>query len=163
GAGTVKMFPRTAMLDLIVIDGKASGIVTRDLITGKIESHLTDAVVLGTGGYGNVHTVSTNAKGSKATAIWRAHKRGALFPNPCFTQIHPTCISVSGEYQSKLTLMSESLRNDGRVWVPMKKGDIRPPWQIPEDEREYFLERRYTSFANLVPRHVASRNAKVVC
>src|SRR4051794_2974535 len=163
GAGTVEMFPRTEMLDLIVIDGKARGIVTRDLITGKIESHLADTVVLGTGGYGNVYYLSTNAKGSNATAIWRAHKRGALFANPCFTQIHPTCIPVSGEYQSKLTLMSESLRNDGRVWVPLKTGDNRPPSQIPEAERDYYLERRYPSFGNLVPRDVASRNAKVVC
>ena len=155
------MFPRTEMLDLIVIDGKARGIVTRDLITGKIESHLADAVVLGTGGYGNVYYLSTNAKGSNATAIWRAHKRGALFANPCFTQIHPTCIPVSGDYQSKLTLMRESLRNDGRVWVPLKKGDTRPPSQIPEAERDYYLERRYPSFGNLVPRDVASRNAKI--
>src|ERR1019366_8211335 len=132
GAGTVEMFPRTEMLDLIVIDGHARGIVTRNLMTGKIESHLGDAVVLGTGGYGNVYYLSTNAKGSNATAIWRAHKRGALFANPCFTQIHPTCIPVSGEYQSKLTLMSESLRNDGRVWVPLKKGDKRKASEIPE-------------------------------
>ena len=137
--------------------------MTRDLITGKIESHMADAVVLATGGYGNVYYLSTNAKGSNATAIWRAHKRGALFANPCFTQIHPTCIPVSGEYQSKLTLMSESLRNDGRVWVPLKKGDKRPPNQIPEAERDYYLERRYPSFGNLVPRDVASRNAKMVC
>jgi succinate dehydrogenase / fumarate reductase flavoprotein subunit len=163
GAGQVQMFPRSEMLDLIVIDGKARGIVTRDLITGKVESHLADAVVLGTGGYGNVYYLSTNAKGSNATAIWRAHKRGALFANPCFTQIHPTCIPVSGDYQSKLTLMSESLRNDGRVWVPSKKGDTRPPSQIPEGERDYYLERRYPSFGNLVPRDVASRNAKFVC
>jgi succinate dehydrogenase / fumarate reductase flavoprotein subunit len=163
GKGTVKMYPRTEMLDLIVIDGKARGIVTRNLITGAVESHLADAVVLGTGGYGNVYYLSTNAKGSNATAIWRAHKRGALFANPCFTQIHPTCIPVSGEYQSKLTLMSESLRNDGRVWVPMKKGDKRPPSQIPEAERDYYLERKYPSFGNLVPRDVASRNAKQVC
>jgi len=163
GNGTVQMFPRTEMLDLIVIDGKARGIVTRDLITGRVESHLGDAVVLGTGGYGNVYYLSTNAKGSNATAIWRAHKRGALFANPCFTQIHPTCIPVSGEYQSKLTLMSESLRNDGRVWVPLKKGDTRAPSQIPEAERDYYLERRYPSFGNLVPRDVASRNAKLVC
>jgi succinate dehydrogenase / fumarate reductase, flavoprotein subunit len=163
GAGTVQMFPRTEMLDLIVIDGKARGIVTRDLITGRIESHLGDAVVLGTGGYGNVYYLSTNAKGSNATAIWRAHKRGALFANPCFTQIHPTCIPVSGEYQSKLTLMSESLRNDGRVWVPLKKGDKRAPNEIPKAERDYYLERRYPSFGNLVPRDVASRNAKFVC
>jgi succinate dehydrogenase / fumarate reductase, flavoprotein subunit len=163
GAGRVQMFPRTEMLDLIVIDGRARGIVTRDLITGKIESHIADAVVLGTGGYGNVYYLSTNAKGSNATAIWRAHKRGALFANPCFTQIHPTCIPVSGEYQSKLTLMSESLRNDGRVWVPLKKGDKRPPNQIPPAERDYYLERKYPSFGNLVPRDVASRNAKQVC
>jgi succinate dehydrogenase / fumarate reductase flavoprotein subunit len=137
--------------------------VTRDLISGKIESHFADAVVLGTGGYGNVYYLSTNAKGCNATAIWRAHKRGALFANPCFTQIHPTCIPVSGEYQSKLTLMSESLRNDGRVWVPARKGDKRPPSQIPEAERDYFLERKYPSFGNLVPRDVASRNAKAAC
>jgi succinate dehydrogenase / fumarate reductase flavoprotein subunit len=163
GKGTVKMFPRTEMLDLIVIDGKARGIVTRNLISGAVESHLADAVVLGTGGYGNVYYLSTNAKGCNATAIWRAHKRGALFANPCFTQIHPTCIPVSGEYQSKLTLMSESLRNDGRVWVPLKKGDKRTPSQIPEAERDYYLERKYPSFGNLVPRDVASRNAKQVC
>ncbi len=163
GLGTVKMFPRTEMLDLIVVDGRARGIVTRDLISGKIESHFADAVVLGTGGYGNVYYLSTNAKGCNTTAIWRAHRRGALFANPCFTQIHPTCIPVSGEYQSKLTLMSESLRNDGRVWVPLKKGDKRPPSQIPEAERDYFLERKYPSFGNLVPRDVASRNAKAVC
>ena len=163
GAGAVEMFPRTEMLDLIVIDGHARGIVTRDLMTGKIESHLGDAVVLGTGGYGNVYYLSTNAKGSNATAIWRAYKRGALFGNPCFTQIHPTCIPVSGDYQSKLTLMSESLRNDGRVWVPAKKDDTRPASQIPEAERDYYLERRYPSFGNLVPRDVASRNAKAVC
>ena len=163
GLGTVKMYPRTEMLDLIVVDGRARGIVTRDLITGKIESHFADAVVLGTGGYGNVYYLSTNAKGCNTTAIWRAHKRGALFANPCFTQIHPTCIPVSGEYQSKLTLMSESLRNDGRVWVPVKKGDKRAPSQIPDAERDYFLERKYPSFGNLVPRDVASRNAKSVC
>jgi succinate dehydrogenase / fumarate reductase flavoprotein subunit len=163
GRGQVQMFPRTEMLDLIVIDGRARGIVTRNLITGKVESHLADAVVLGTGGYGNVYYLSTNAKGSNATAIWRAYKRGALFANPCFTQIHPTCIPVSGDYQSKLTLMSESLRNDGRVWVPARKGDTRPASQIPENERDYFLERKYPSFGNLVPRDVASRNAKQVC
>jgi succinate dehydrogenase / fumarate reductase flavoprotein subunit len=162
-AGKVTMFPRTEMLDLIVVDGKARGIVTRNLVTGKLESHLADAVILATGGYGNVFYLSTNAKGSNATAIWRAHKRGALFANPCFTQIHPTCIPVSGEYQSKLTLMSESLRNDGRIWVPKRPGDKRPPDQIPESERDYFLERRYPSFGNLVPRDVASRNAKMVC
>src|SRR5713226_2547680 len=163
GAGQVAMYPRTEMLDLIVIDGRARGIVTRDLKTGKIESHLADAVVLGTGGYGNVFYLSTNAKGSNATAIWRAHKRGALFANPCFTQIHPTCIPVSGDYQSKLTLMSESLRNDGRVWVPKTRGDQRDPGQIPESERDYYLERKYPSFGKLVPRDVASRNAKAVC
>ena len=163
GLGQVAMFPRTEMLDLIVIDGRARGIVTRNLITGKVESHLADAVVLATGGYGNVYYLSTNAKGSNATAIWRAYKHGALFANPCFTQIHPTCIPVSGDYQSKLTLMSESLRNDGRVWVPLKKGDQRPPGAIPEEERDYYLERRYPSFGNLVPRDVASRNAKMVC
>jgi succinate dehydrogenase / fumarate reductase, flavoprotein subunit len=163
GAGQVRMFPRTEMLDLIVIDGAARGIVTRDLITGKVESHIADAVVLGTGGYGNVYYLSTNAKGSNATAIWRAYKRGALFANPCYTQIHPTCIPVSGDYQSKLTLMSESLRNDGRVWVPAKKGDKRPPAEIPEDQRDYYLERKYPSFGNLVPRDVASRNSKAVC
>src|SRR5712675_510498 len=162
-AGAIAMFPRTEMLDLIVIDGKARGIVTRDLIDGKIQAHLADAVVLGTGGYGNVFFLSTNAKGSNCTAIWRAYKRGAAFANPCYTQIHPTCIPVSGDYQSKLTLMSESLRNDGRIWVPLKPGDKRPPDQIPESERDYYLERRYPSFGNLVPRDVASRNAKAVC
>ncbi|MDI3254024.1 MAG: fumarate reductase/succinate dehydrogenase flavoprotein subunit [Bacillota bacterium] len=162
-AGTVKMFPRTEMLDLIVIDGKARGIVTRNLVTGAIDIHLADAVILASGGYGNVYYLSTNAKGSNVTASWRAHKRGALFANPCYTQIHPTCIPVSGDYQSKLTLMSESLRNDGRIWVPKQKGDKRPPNQIPEDERDYYLERRYPSFGNLVPRDVASRNAKYVC
>jgi succinate dehydrogenase / fumarate reductase flavoprotein subunit len=162
-AGKVQMFPRTELLDVIVIDGKARGIVSRNLTTGKIESHLADAVVLGTGGYGNVFYLSTNAKGSNCTAIWRAYKRGAAFANPCFTQIHPTCIPVSGDYQSKLTLMSESLRNDGRIWVPKKKGDTRRPDQIPEDERDYYLERKYPSFGNLVPRDVASRNAKSVC
>jgi len=163
GAGKVAMFPRTEMLDLIVIDGKARGIVTRNLITGKTQSHLADAVVLGTGGYGNVFYLSTNAKGSNCTAIWRAYKHGAAFGNPCFTQIHPTCIPVTGDYQSKLTLMSESLRNDGRIWVPKKTGDTRPPNQIPEIERDYYLERKYPSFGNLVPRDVASRNAKAVC
>src|SRR6202045_1143205 len=162
-AGRVTMFPRTEMLDLVVIDGQARGIVTRNLVTGRIESHVADAVVLGTGGYGNVYYLSTNARGSNCTAIWRAYKHGAAFANPCFTQIHPTCIPVSGEYQSKLTLMSESLRNDGRIWVPLKPGDKRPPNQIPENERDYYLERRYPSFGNLVPRDVASRNAKAVC
>lgn len=161
--GTVAMYPRTEMLDLIVIDGRARGIVTRNLVTGEIDSHLADAVILGTGGYGNVFYLSTNAKGSNVTASWRAHKRGALFANPCFTQIHPTCIPVSGDYQSKLTLMSESLRNDGRIWVPSRAGDKRSPNQIPESERDYYLERKYPSFGNLVPRDVASRNAKYVC
>src|ERR1700753_303151 len=162
-AGTVTMHPRTEMLDLIVIDGNARGVVTRPLVTGAVTTPFADAVILGTGGYGNVYYLSTNAKGSNVTAIWRAHKRGALFANPCYTQIHPTCIPVTGEYQSKLTLMSESLRNDGRIWVPLKKGDERSPEQIPEAERDYFLERRYPSFGNLVPRDVASRNAKDVC
>jgi succinate dehydrogenase / fumarate reductase, flavoprotein subunit len=163
GLGQVTMYPRTEMLDVIVIDGRARGIVTRSLVTGEIETHLADAVCLGTGGYGNVFFLSTNAKGSNATAIWRAYRRGAYFGNPCFTQIHPTCIPVSGEYQSKLTLMSESLRNDGRIWVPLQKGDKRSPADIPEGERDYYLERRYPSFGNLVPRDVASRNAKNVC
>ncbi|HEY8165436.1 MAG TPA: succinate dehydrogenase (quinone) flavoprotein subunit, partial [Gemmatimonadaceae bacterium] len=162
-AGTVKMYPRTEMLDLVVIDGRARGIITRDLVSGAIESHVADAVVLGTGGYGNVFYLSTNAKGSNATAIWRAYKRGAAFANPCFTQIHPTCIPVSGEYQSKLTLMSESLRNDGRVWVPKARGDRRPPNEIPDAERDYYLERKYPSFGNLAPRDIASRGAKEVC
>jgi succinate dehydrogenase / fumarate reductase flavoprotein subunit len=163
GLGKVQMYPRTEMLDLIVIDGKARGIVVRNLITGKVESHIADAVVLGTGGYGNVFYLSTNAKGSNCTAIWRAYKRGAAMANPCYTQIHPTCIPVSGDYQSKLTLMSESLRNDGRIWAPKAKGDKRLPSQIPDSERDYYLERRYPSFGNLVPRDVASRNAKNVC
>ncbi|MDA8020359.1 MAG: fumarate reductase/succinate dehydrogenase flavoprotein subunit [Thermoanaerobaculia bacterium] len=161
--GKVKMYPRTEMLDVVIVDGRARGIVVRDLITGRVTSHAADAVVLATGGYGNVFYLSTNAKGSNVTAAWRAHKRGALFANPCYTQIHPTCIPVSGDYQSKLTLMSESLRNDGRIWVPKKAGDERPPNQIPEDERDYYLERKYPSFGNLVPRDVASRNAKDVC
>ncbi len=162
-AGTVKMFPRTEMLDVVVVDGHARGIVVRDLVSGKISSHAADAVLLATGGYGNVFFLSTNAKGSNVTAAWRAHKRGAYFANPCFTQIHPTCIPVSGDYQSKLTLMSESLRNDGRIWVPKKKGDHRPAAQIPEAERDYYLEAKYPSFGNLVPRDIASRNAKQVC
>jgi succinate dehydrogenase / fumarate reductase flavoprotein subunit len=162
-AGRIRMFPRTEMLDLVVIDGHARGIITRNLVTGALKCHTADAVVLGTGGYGNVFFLSTNAKGSNCTAIWRAYKRGAAFANPCFTQIHPTCIPVSGDYQSKLTLMSESLRNDGRIWVPSAKGDKRNPTQIPEAERDYYLERRYPSFGNLVPRDVASRNAKAVC
>ena len=161
--GKVKMHPRTEMLDVVLVDGRARGIVVRDLVTGKVSSHAADAVVLATGGYGNVYYLSTNAKGSNVTAAWRAHKRGALFANPCYTQIHPTCIPVSGDYQSKLTLMSESLRNDGRIWVPKKAGDDRRPNQIPEDERDYYLERKYPSFGNLVPRDVASRNAKEVC
>ncbi len=161
--GTVKFYDRREMLDLVIVDGKARGIVARNLINGKIESYSADAVVLATGGYGNVFYLSTNAKASNASAIWRAHKRGALFGNPCFTQIHPTCIPVSGEHQSKLTLMSESLRNDGRVWVPKKKGDSRQPNQIPENERDYYLERMYPSFGNLVPRDVASRRAKEMC
>ena len=162
-SGAVKMYPRTEMLDLVVIDGRARGIVTRDLVSGTVESHTADAVVLATGGYGNVFFLSTNAQGSNATAIWRAYKRGAAFANPCFTQIHPTCIPVSGEHQSKLTLMSESLRNDGRVWVPKEAGDKRDPRQIPEAERDYFLERKYPAFGNLAPRDIASRAAKEVC
>jgi succinate dehydrogenase / fumarate reductase flavoprotein subunit len=163
GLGRIKMHPRTEMLDLVIVDGQARGIVVRDLVTGKIESYAADAVVLGTGGYGNVFYLSTNAKGSNCTAIWRAYKRGAAFANPCYTQIHPTCIPRSGEYQSKLVLMSESLRNDGRVWVPKKKGDTRRPDQIPDDERDYYLERKYPSFGNLCPRDIASRAAKEVC
>jgi succinate dehydrogenase / fumarate reductase flavoprotein subunit len=161
--GTVKLFPRREMLDLVVIDGKARGIIVRNLITGELETHSGDAVLLCTGGYGTAYYLSTNAVNSNVTAAWRAHKRGALFGNPCFTQIHPTCIPVSGEHQSKLTLMSESLRNDGRVWVPKNPGDRRSPEQIPEAERDYYLERKYPSFGNLVPRDVASRNAKQVC
>ncbi|QNL22503.1 fumarate reductase/succinate dehydrogenase flavoprotein subunit [Hyphobacterium sp. CCMP332] len=161
--GKIQMFPRTEMLDVVVVDGKARGIVVRNLITGKIESHSAHAVLLCTGGYGNVFYLSTNAMGSNATAAWRAYKKGANFANPCFTQIHPTCIPVTGTHQSKLTLMSESLRNDGRVWVPKKEGDKRPPNEIPENERDYYLERKYPSFGNLVPRDVASRNAKMVC
>ncbi len=158
--GNVTMHTRSEMLDLVTIDGVAKGIVTRNLISGKIESHSAHAVLLCTGGYGNVFYLSTNAMGSNTTAIWRAHKKGALFANPCFTQIHPTCIPVSGDHQSKLTLMSESLRNDGRVWVPKQAGEKRKPTDIPEEERDYFLERKYPSFGNLVPRDVASRNAK---
>ena len=148
------------MLDVVVIDGKARGITARNMVTGEIESHIGDAVVLCTGGYGNVYFLSTNAKGSNVTAAWRAYKKGAYFANPCFTQIHPTCIPVTGHYQSKLTLMSESLRNDGRVWVPKNPDDKRKPNEIPEEERDYYLERKYPSFGNLVPRDVASRNAK---
>ncbi|NBP67300.1 MAG: fumarate reductase/succinate dehydrogenase flavoprotein subunit [Cytophagia bacterium] len=164
--GKVKMYTRTEMLDVVLVDGKARGIVTRDLVTGKIETHSAHAVLLCTGGYGNVFYLSTNAKGSNVTASWRAHKKGALFGNPCFTQIHPTCIPVSGDHQSKLTLMSESLRNDGRVWVPkVAKPGLKAAeaMSIPESERDYFLERKYPSFGNLVPRDVASRNAKTVC
>ncbi len=161
--GKVKMFPRTEMLDLIVIDGRARGIVTRDLVTGKVESFLADAVVLATGGYGNLYYLSTNAKGSNVTAAWRAHRKGAFFANPCYTQIHPTCIPRAGEYQSKLTLMSESLRNDGRIWVPKKSGDGRTPDQIPEGERDYYLERKYPTYGNLAPRDIASRAAKQAC
>ena len=161
--GGVTMYPRTEMLDVIVVNGRARGIVTRNMVTGAIEAHLADAVILGTGGYGNVFYLSTNAKGSNATAIWRAYRRGAAFANPCYTQIHPTCIPVSGDYQSKLTLMSESLRNDGRVWVPKRSGDNRAPNDIPEAERDYYLERKYPSFGNLSPRDIASRAAKEVC
>jgi len=162
GKGKVKMYPRHEMLDVVVIDGRVRGIVTRNMITGEIESYSADAVVLATGGYGNVFYLSTNAKNSNVTAAWRAYKRGALFANPCYIQIHPTCIPVSGHYQSKLTLMSESLRNDGRVWVPKNPEDKRPPNEIPEEERDYYLERKYPAFGNLVPRDVASRNAKEV-
>ncbi|MFN0179803.1 MAG: fumarate reductase/succinate dehydrogenase flavoprotein subunit [Gemmatimonadales bacterium] len=162
-AGSVTMFPRTEMLDLVVVDGRAAGIVVRDLVTGAIATHLADAVILATGGYGNVFYLSTNAKGSNVTATYRAYKRGAAFGNPCYTQIHPTCIPMSGDYQSKLTLMSESLRNDGRVWVPKAAGDRRAPGEIPEAERDYYLERKYPSFGNLSPRDIASRAAKEVC
>ncbi len=161
--GTVKQFNRHDVLDVVVVDGHAKGIITRNMITGQIESHAADAVVLGTGGYVNVFYLSTNAKASNATAIWRAYKRGAAFANPCYTQIHPTCIPQSGEFQSKLTLMSESLRNDGRIWVPKAQGDKRSPQQIPEAERDYYLERKYPSFGNLAPRDIASRAAKEVC
>jgi len=163
GTGKVEMFPRREMMDLIVADGVARGIVTRNLKTGQFETHTADAVVLCTGGYGNVFYLSTNAKGCNVTAAWRCHRRGAYFGNPCFTQIHPTCIPRSGDYQSKLTLMSESLRNDGRVWVPKSPGDNRPPNEIPEEDRDYYLERRYPAFGNMVPRDVASRAAKERC
>ena len=163
GRGQVTMYTQHEMLDVVVIDGAARGIVTRNLVSGAIEAHAAEAVILATGGYGNVFFLSTNAKKCNATAIWRAYKKGAAFGNPCYTQIHPTCIPQSGEHQSKLTLMSESLRNDGRVWVPLKAGDKRPPDQIPEAERDYFLERRYPSFGNLSPRDIASRAAKAVC
>jgi succinate dehydrogenase / fumarate reductase flavoprotein subunit len=163
GLKAVKMFARTEMLDVVVVDGHAKGIVVRDLQTGEIRTHAADAVVLCTGGYGNVFYLSTNAKNCNVTATWRAHKRGAGFANPCYTQIHPTCIPQSGDHQSKLTLMSESLRNDGRVWVPLKKGDKRKPADIPDNERDYYLERKYPSFGNLAPRDIASRAAMVVC
>src|ERR1041385_7981029 len=163
GLGNVKMYSRHEMLDVVIIDGKARGIIARDLISGKLERHFGHAVLLCSGGYGNVFYLSTNAMGSNVTAAWKAHKRGAFFGNPCFTQIHPTCIPVSGDHQSKLTLMSESLRNDGRIWVPKKAGDDRKPSDIPEDERDYYLERRYPAFGNLVPRDVASRAAKERC
>jgi succinate dehydrogenase / fumarate reductase, flavoprotein subunit len=162
GLGKVKMYPRHEMLELVVVEGQARGVVTRDMVTGAVESWAGDAVILATGGYGNVFYLATYAKGCNATAIWRAYKKGAAFGNPCYTQIHPTCIPVTGDHQSKLTLMSESLRNDGRIWVPKEKGDKRAPHQIPEDERDYYLERKYPSFGNLVPRDVASRNAKAV-
>jgi succinate dehydrogenase / fumarate reductase flavoprotein subunit len=162
-AGNIEMHARTEMLDVIVIDGRARGIVARDLVTGEVSTYMADAVVLASGGYGNVFYLSTNAKNSNASAIWRAHRRGAYLANPCYTQIHPTCIPRSGDYQSKLTLMSESLRNDGRIWVPKQTGDTRSPDLIPEDERDYYLERIYPSFGNLVPRDIASRAAKNVC
>jgi succinate dehydrogenase / fumarate reductase, flavoprotein subunit len=161
--GTVRAFANREMLDLVVVNGQARGIIVRNLITGELERYAAHAVLLCTGGYGTAYYLSTLAVGSNVTASWRAHKRGAYFANPCFTQIHPTCIPVSGEHQSKLTLMSESLRNDGRVWVPKAPGDRRPPQQIPEEDRDYYLERRYPSFGNLVPRDVASRNSKAVC
>src|SRR5579863_2249952 len=164
GVGQVKLVPRSEMLELVVVNGHAKGIVVRDMVTGKISSHSADAVVLATGGYGNVYYLSTYGRGSNATAIWRAYKKGATFANPCFTQIHPTCIPVTGDYQSKLTLMSESLRNDGRIWVPKKKEDrLKPPASIAEADRDYYLERIYPSFGNLCPRDVASRAAKRVC
>ncbi len=163
GLGQVKLYPRTEMLDVVVVNGKARGIIVRDLVTGEISAHAADVVILATGGYANVFYLSTNAKGCNATAIWRAYTRGAGFANPCFVQIHPTCIPQSGEYQSKLVLMSESLRNDGRVWVPKKKGDTRKPTDIPEEERDYYLERMYPSFGNLTPRDIASRAAKRMC
>ena len=161
--GTVKMYTRAEMLELVLIDGHAKGIVARDLVTGEISSHAGDAVVLATGGYGNVFYLSTNAKGCNVTATFRAYRKGAAFANPCYTQIHPTCIPVSGDHQSKLTLMSESLRNDGRVWVPKKKGDTRKPHEIPEGERDYYLERKYPSYGNLAPRDISSRAAKEAC
>jgi len=162
-AGSVKMFPRTEMLDLVIVDGHAKGIVVRDMVTGAITSHAADCVLLATGGYGNAFYLSTNAKGCNVTAIHRAYKKGAAMANPCYTQIHPTCIPVAGDYQSKLTLMSESLRNDGRVWVPKKKGDNRAAHEIPDDDRDYYLERKYPSFGNLAPRDISSRSAKEAC
>src|SRR5919112_65762 len=161
--GNEKKYPRHEMLELVMIDGKARGIIARNLVSGELERHSGYAVLLCSGGYGNVFYLSTNAMGSNVTAAWKAHKKGAFFANPCFTQIHPTCIPVSGEHQSKLTLMSESLRNDGRVWVPKKKGDTRAPGDIPDAERDYFLERKYPSFGNLAPRDIASRSAKEAC
>ncbi|WP_413452250.1 fumarate reductase/succinate dehydrogenase flavoprotein subunit [Georgenia phoenicis] len=163
-AGTVQMYARHEMLELVVVDGRARGVIVRDMVTGEIETHMADVVVLATGGYGNVFYLSTNAMGSNTTAIWRAHRKGALFGNPCYTQIHPTCIPVSGDYQSKLTLMSESLRNDGRIWVPKRAEDCdKDPRDIPEEDRDYYLERIYPAFGNLVPRDIASRQAKNVC
>ncbi|HEX4575180.1 MAG TPA: fumarate reductase/succinate dehydrogenase flavoprotein subunit, partial [Gemmatimonadales bacterium] len=163
GLGSVTMYPRTEMLDVVVVDGRARGIIVRDLVDGTMSAHVADAVVLATGGYANAYYLSTNAKGCNVTAIWRAHKRGAALANPCFTQIHPTCIPATGHHQSKLTLMSESLRNDGRIWVPARPGDTRPPHEIPEAERDYYLERLYPSYGNLAPRDIASRRAKEVC
>src|SRR6266545_4640723 len=167
-AGTVTTYTRHEMLELITVpdkngDGRARGIIARDMVTGEIETHLADVVVLASGGYGNVFYLSTNAMGCNVTATWRAHRKGAYMANPCYTQIHPTCIPVSGSHQSKLTLMSESLRNDGRIWVPKQKGDQRPPRQIPEDERDYYLERKYPTYGNLAPRDISSRAAKQVC
>ncbi len=163
GAGTVKMFPRHEMLDLVVANGRARGIIARDLVTGELKRYVADAVILATGGYSPVYFLSTNAVNCNATAAWRAHRRGAFFANPCYTQIHPTAVPQMGDYQSKLSLMSESLRNDGRVWVPMKPGDKRPPAEIPEDERDYYLERRYPAYGNLAPRDISSRAAKMEC
>jgi succinate dehydrogenase flavoprotein subunit len=163
GLGQVKLYPRHEMLELVVVDGRARGIVTRDMVTGALETHFADAVVLATGGYGNVFYLATYAKGCNGSAIWRAYKKGAAFGNPCYTQIHPTCIPVHGDYQSKLTLMSESLRNDGRIWVPKQVNDTRPPHQIPEDERDYYLERKYPTYGNLAPRDISSRAAKQAC
>src|SRR6266571_2177102 len=163
GVGKVTMYPRSEMLDLVVVDGRARGIIVRDLVDGQVSAQVADAVVLATGGYANVYYLSTNAKGCNVTAIWRAHRRGAAFANPCFTQIHPTCIPVTGQHQAKLTLMSESLRNDGRIWVPKRTGDTRAPSEIPEPERDYYLERLYPSYGNLAPRDIASRRAKEVC